>query len=177
MSDEEKTEMVEEKKEEQKAEKTEKGKKPTIEELQKEIESLNRSLTNKTEEASRVHEKLTKFEQAEEEKRLAELSETEKLQNQITEKSNELTRAQQELEQLKLDNQKREIANEVGLPAEFALRIKGATPEEMGEDAKSMLDAMSKKAKPNLKTTNPGPNALSDTETREERLKRLGLAR
>jgi len=175
MSDEVKTETVEEKKEEVKQEaKTEKVEVKTPEELQVELETLKRSLQNKTEEAIRVHEKLDKYEKVEQEKRDAELSEIEKLQKQIDEKTKELETTQSELEQMKLNEKKREVAQEIGLPPAFALRIQGATPEEMKADAQALLDAMPK-GKSLTSLTNPDSNLTSKNETDAQRAKRLGL--
>lgn len=46
------------------------------------------------------------------------------------------------------------IAAKVGLPAVFADRLKGETPEEMEADAKAILEAL---PKPAQKPTQPGP--------------------
>ncbi|MFA5150964.1 MAG: hypothetical protein WC554_00245 [Clostridia bacterium] len=121
-------------------------------------------------------DKLSKFEEAERQRKEAEMTETEKLQLQISEKEKSLTQIQSELEQLKLNEKKREIAEEVGLPTLFALRIQGTTPEEMKADAMVLLGAIPK-IKTTINATNPGNNSLSDKETDEERRKRLGLSR
>jgi hypothetical protein len=121
-------------------------------------------------------DKLSKFEEAEKQRKEAEMTETEKLQLQISEKEKSLTQIQSELEKLKLNEKKREIAEEVGLPTLFALRIQGTTPEEMKADAMVLLGAIPK-IKTTINATNPGNNSLSDKETDEERRKRLGLSR
>jgi predicted RNase H-like nuclease (RuvC/YqgF family) len=173
---EDKTEMVEKEEIKETPKIDEKSKPKTAEELQIEIDALNRSLANKTEEAQRVHKKLEDFETAEKQKKDAEMTEMEKLQASIVEKENDLKKTTSELEQLKLNEKKREIAEEVGLPTLFALRIQGTTPEEMKADAMVLLGAIPK-IKTTINATNPGNNSLSDKETDEERRKRLGLSR
>lgn len=121
-------------------------------------------------------DKLSKFEEAERQRKEAEMTEMEKLQLQISEKEKSLMQIQSELEQLKLNEKKREIAEEVGLPTPFALRIQGTTPEEMKADAMVLLGAIPK-IKTTLNATNPGGNALPNKETVEEQRKRLGLSR
>ena len=70
------------------------------------------------------------------------MSETERLQA-------ELADAQRRADELATKQAQRDAAEKVGLPAVFAERIKGATPEEMEADAKLLLDNMPKaKQKP-----------------------------
>lgn len=159
---------------ENKPEMTEKVK--TAEELQEEINALSRSLANKTEEAQRVHKKLEDYEKAEENKRKAEMTEMEKLQDKIGETETALKQKTDELEQMKLNEVKRGIAEEVGLPTPFALRIQGETPEDMKADAQALLDAMPK-VKATIPSTIPGANAQHLKETDVERRQRLGLSR
>lgn len=66
------------------------------------------------------------------------------------------------------------IAAKVGLPAAFADRLKGETPDEMEADAKAILEAL---PKPTQKPATPGPvnpGANGKTgETKEQRDERL----
>ncbi len=147
----------------------------TIESLQVELDTANRSLVNKTEEAKRVHGKLEEYEKADEQKKLDEMTEMEKLQVQLSEKDTALSEKSKEIETFKLNEQKRKIAKEIGLPDAFALKINGATPEEMEIDAKAMLGAMPKGAKVPF-ITNP-PSGSETNETDVEKKKRLGMIR
>ena len=140
----------------------------TAEELHKALAEAQRSLKNKSEEATRVHAKLQRFEAAEEERRKAELSEIERLKL-------DLEQAQTKARQAELSALKREIADKTGLPAALALRLTGETPEALEADAKALLEALPKKTAPNINPTNPG--TTTQGETREERNRRLGLAR
>jgi len=135
----------------------------SIEEMQAEIDKLTRSLANKTEESDRVHKKLEKYQREEDERKRAELSEIERI-------TLERDSFKTEIEQLKLSEQKRKVAEAVGLPALFASRIQGGTPEEMETDARALLDAM---PKVKITTTLPGGSKLPEQETPEETYKRL----
>ena len=112
-------------------------------------------------------DKLSKFEEAEKQRKEAEMTETEKLKVRAE-------TAEAQTAKLLLEKQRGEVAAKVGLPAILADRIKGETPEEMEEDAKQMLTVIPKQ-KLNVSTTNPGQNALGQQETNAERAKRLGL--
>lgn len=85
-------------------------------------------------------EKLAKLEKEAEEKRKAELSESERLKL-------EKDQAEKKAAALELKDMQRTAADKAGLPAEFADRLKGTTPEEMAEDAKKLLEAMPKQEK------------------------------
>lgn len=109
---------------------------------------------------------LERLRQLEDERKKAELSETDRLKAELAERD-------AKLKQLTIKTQQQEIAGKVGLPAEFAKRIQGETPEAMEADAKAMLDALPKgKAAPNVGATSPGEKAITG-ETEAERLKRL----
>ena len=112
-------------------------------------------------------DKLSKFEEAEKQRKEAEMTETEKLKVRAE-------TAEAQTAKLLLEKQRGEVAAKVGLPPILADRIKGETPEEMEEDAKQMLTVIPKQ-KPNVSTTNPGQNALGQQETNAEKAKRLGL--
>jgi hypothetical protein len=85
----------------------------------------------------------------------------------------ELNDAKAVLAQKDLDEKKRKIAKEVGLPDELALRIQGATDEELKADAEAVLKAIPQAQKqPGIKPLNPGPDA-NNNETREQAKQRL----
>ena len=173
MSDETQTEKVEKDEEAPTTETVEPTQEPeakTVDELQKELEAAKRSLQNKTDEAKRVHGKLTKFEKAEEERKRAELSEMEKLQA-------DLSQAQADLKFATLTNLKRTVAEKTGLPAALFDRLKGETLEDLEADANALLEALpeaAKKKAPVLNTSNPGSTLPTD-ESDEERRRRLGI--
>ena len=110
-------------------------------------------------EAAKLQKKLADYEQQEDERKKAELSEIDRLK---LEKQD----AEQELAHLKLDKLRREIAEKVKLPFALADRIKGETSEEMEADARLLFENL---PKPTSKTgvTNPGAQA---TEPKVERL-------
>ena len=112
-------------------------------------------------------DKLSKFEEAEKQRKEAEMTETDKLKVRAE-------TAEAQTAKLLLEKQRGKVAAKVGLPLILADRIKGETPEEMEEDAKQMLTVIPKQ-KLNVSTTNPGQNALGTQETNAERAKRLGL--
>ena len=138
----------------------------TVEELMAENKKIAKALKDANFEAANRRKKLEAFEKAEEERKLAELSETERLKA-------ELGKRDSELQELTTKQQQREAADKVGLPPIFADRIKGKTPEEMEADAQTLLEAMPKgKAAPNAGATSPGDQAITG-ETEAEKRKRL----
>lgn len=147
---------------------------PKVEDLQEEVKKLTLKVKNKSEEAKRVHDKLESFEKAEKVKGLADLSEIDKLKVQLDEKSNALLESQTSLKEMKLNEQKINIAAEVGLPAVLSLRIKGETPEEMKADAQALVEGLPKK-QARIPVTLPGENATKPEESVSEALNRLGL--
>ena len=147
---------------------------PTVEDLQETIDKLTLKVANKTEEAKRVHGKLEAFEKAEKEKGLDDLSEIGKLQAQLSEKDAALLEAKTSLKKMKLNEQKINIAAEVGLPAVLSLRIQGETPEEMEEDARALMEGLPKK-QARIPVTLPGENASKPERSVAEQLNDLGL--
>ena len=139
----------------------------TVEELKARLDEAERRAKNKADEADRHFKKLAKFEQEEAKRKEAEMTEIE-LANK---RAQELEAKVKQLETNKLQH---DIATKVGLPAVFADRIRGETPEEMEADAKILLEAQPKqKAAPNTGATNPGEKAGSgdDFETAHKRWK------
>ena len=142
---------------------------PKVEDLQKEIKTLNRKVVNKTEEAKRVHDKLDAFEKADKERELEDLSEIDKLKAELDEKSTALLETQTSLKEKTLNEQKMKVAADAELPPILALRIRGETPEEMEEDARALKEGL-KKRPLQISVTNPGNNATPIQKSVKERL-------
>ena len=136
-------------------------------ELQAQIDKMEKALKDANREAADRRKKLDAYEKAEQSRKDAELSESQRLQKEV-----ETLRAQAERTNREL--MQRDIAAEVGLPAIFAARITGEDKDAMLADAKSMYDVLRGKNGPSLSATNPG-SGQSRSETDEERRKRLGL--
>lgn len=117
-------------------------------------------------EAEKLRKRVDAYEKGEAERKKAEMSEIERLQLELEE-------AKTKARQAELATIQRDIADKTGLPAAFANRLRGETPEELEEDAKALLEALPKKTAPNLNPTNPG--GATGGETDAERRKRLGL--
>jgi hypothetical protein len=167
MPDEETTETVEQEKQVETTEEVEQE-----EEFDKERAMATiRKLREFEKQASRLEKENEALKKAEADRKKAEMSEMDRLQAERDE-------AQTELERLKLNEQKRSIAREVGLPDELALRIRGETVEEMKADAEMLKEVIPEPAepgkKPKINPTNPGTTP-SQAETDEQRRKRLGL--
>jgi len=125
-----------------------------------------KKLRESEKQAKKDRAQLERLQSLEEERKQAELSETDRLKAQLQERD-------AKLKKLTIESEQQKVAIEVGLPILFADRIKGETPEDMKADAKILLDAMPKqKAAPNTGATNPGENAGSG-ETDEQKRKRL----
>jgi len=138
----------------------------TLEELKAENERLLLHAKNKEEEAARHFKKIQSFEQAEQAKKDAELSELDK------EKKARVA-LEAENKTLKINQLKQSTASKLGLPEVLALRLQGETPEEIEADAKQLLETLPKKPNP-ASATNPGGDHQV-TETDAERRKRLGI--
>lgn len=159
MSEEEKTEMVEEPKQEEAQEIIEAQEQE--EEFDKERAMATiKNLRKFEKEAKKAQERLARYEQEEQERKKAELSEIDRLKLEKQE-------AEQKLAELTREKQRREIAEKVKLPFALADRIKGETPEEMEADAKQLFESLPKPVTPKTGVTNPGAQA---TEPAVERL-------
>lgn len=127
-----------------------------------------KSALDKEREANKTNkgalEKLAKFEEAEKKRIEAEMTEMEKMQKRAEE-------AESKWKEYETKENKRKIAQEVGLPLELADRIRGETPEEMKADAQTLLAVVPKA--PKISATNPGQNATGQSETDEEALRRI----
>ena len=97
--------------------------------------------------------------QAEEKKRAdAQLSETERLQKERDE-------IKAENAKIKSDLLRREVVDEVGLPATFATRLQGSTKEELLADAKELAKTLPQlKVAPKVPVTNPANGTTVNTE-------------
>jgi chromosome segregation ATPase len=138
----------------------------TVEELKARLEEAERRAKNKAEEAERHFRKLTKLEQEEAKRKEAEMTEIELANKRAQE-------LEAKVRQLEISRLQHDIAAKVGLPAIYADRLKGETPEELEADAKLLLDAQPKqKAAPNSGATNPGEKAGAN-ETWAQRKQRL----
>jgi hypothetical protein len=153
-------------KETEKQEVKEPVKEPTLEELKLELAQAKQHATNKEEEAARHFKKIQSFEQAEQAKKDAELSELDK------EKKARVA-LEAENKKIKLDLLKQSTASKLGLPEILANRLQGETPEEIEADAKQLLETLPKKPNP-ASATNPGGDRQV-AESDAERRRRLGI--
>ena len=142
---------------------------PTREELEEQLATAEKSLKNKTEEATRVHKKLEVHEAADKKRKEENMTESEKLKVRADE-------LEAENETLKLESRRLEVATATGLPLVFADRLNGETTEEMTEDAEKILAVIpeAKKIIPKIDPTNP-KGAKQANETDAQRRRRLGL--
>jgi multidrug efflux pump subunit AcrA (membrane-fusion protein) len=138
----------------------------TLDELQAENARIQAALKEANKEAAARRKKLDEFEKAEEARKLAELSETDRLKQ-------ELTQAQMKLEAATRTELQRSVADELGLPVALATRLVGSDREAMLTDGRAMLEALPKTGAP--KTTPTNPSGASKGETDEQRKLRLGL--
>lgn len=135
-------------------------------------ERLN-ELRNIEKQAKKDAKELELYRQKEREREEAEMTELQKAQKQLED-------LQVQNANLQRDFWRREAAAQANLPSIFADRIKGATLEEMLEDAKKLADVLpkSKQQMPTLKSTNPanGEKVETDAEKRERLFGRQGNA-
>jgi len=119
-------------------------------------------------EARMLKKKLDAYEKAEQERKEAEMSEMEKLKAQYD-------KAQAELSRIQKNQQKREIAQKVGLPEALALRIQGDDEEAMEADAKKLAEALPKpEVKKVMSPTQPGVGAQQGETYEQKRARILG---
>jgi hypothetical protein len=103
---------------------------------------------------------------AQKQKEEAEMTELQKLNKRLAETESELVATRRA-------SLAANIAAKVGLPAVFADRLKGETPEDMEADAKAILEALPKQSKPQPgPVANPGMNGQVG-ETAAQRQARL----
>ena len=127
-------------------------------------QALIDKLDAEAKEGKKAAKRLAELEAKEKERAEAELSELEKANKKLAELEKKLVQsAYRELQ--------KSVADKVGLPSAFALRIQGETEEDMIEDAKSMLAAIPAKVPPKTDITNP--SGYQTGETDEAKRKRL----
>ena len=136
----------------------------TPEQLKAELETLRKALKEANREAADRRKKLDAIEEAENKRKEAELTEAQKLKKTLDETVNELAT-------LKANELKRKVGAKHNLPEALAIRLQGATEEELDADAKQVLDALPKPAKPSPGPVNPGTGG-STKPTDAERLAR-----
>lgn len=111
----------------------------------------------------KLTKKLTALEEAEQKRKEAEMTETEKLKSRAE-------TAESKLNELEKKEKKRVAAEKAGLPIEFADRLQGETPEELEADAKILAEKLPKKSDVKIMSTTPGENATNRSKTDYEQL-------
>jgi hypothetical protein len=129
---------------------------------------MEAALKKANHEAAANRKKLEAYEQDEQKRRQAEMTELEKAQQRAAELENELA-------MLRLKELQRKAARDAGLSADLAERLKGATLDELQQDAAELAKLLPKKTPPGVPPTNPGSGAEGKKETDAERRKRLGI--
>lgn len=119
------------------------------EQIQAELARVQAALKDANNEAASRRKKLEAYEAAEAKRKEAEMTELEKAQAKLA--ALEAKTKAYEFEKLQSA-----AASKVGLPAAYADRLRGETPEELEADAKLLLEAMPKKSTPAIPATNPG---------------------
>ena len=149
--------------------------KPTVPETTEEPFDAARAmaLINKLREENKAlkpkAKKADDYEAAEQQRREAELTEAEKLRKELEKTKADLARREHEAMQAT-------IAARVGIPAVFAARLTGETPEDMEADAKAILAEIQrlKPAAPAVGATNPGSNATANETPKQKRERLMG---
>jgi len=126
-------------------------------------------LRKEAKESEKLQKKLKQFEDAEAKRKEAEMSEIEKAQK----RAEDAESRSQILERKELQ---RTAAISVGISLDLSDRLRGETLEELEKDAEGLKaffpDA---KSQGKLNATVPGSGGKQVTETREQKLQRLGL--
>lgn len=138
---------------------------PSPTDLAAELERTKLALKGANKEAAERRKRLEELEQAETKRKESEMSETDKLKKALAE-------TETKLKQMERTSLQRAAAEKIGLPAVFANRLQGETPEELEADAKAILEALPKAQQPKGNPTNPGANATQG-ETDVQRLARI----
>jgi hypothetical protein len=139
----------------------------TVEELQAENEKLAKALKDANKEAANRRKKLDEYEKAEQAKAEAEKTDLQKAHERAE-------KAEAEKKALELKVMRRDVAAKYSLPEALIDRLKGETPEELEEDAKSLLEGLPKgEVKPKAKTNPTNPAGGSETETTAQKKERI----
>ena len=105
------------------------------------------------------------------------LAKNQKWEKLANERDKELQAAQARLKELELNELRTKAAAKYQLPLEIAARLRGETLEELEKDAEELKALIPEaKSQGKLNPTVPGGSGQQVTETREQKLKRLGLA-
>lgn len=130
------------------------------------VKRMEAALKKANHEAAASRKRLEAFEQAEQERKQAEMTELEKAQQKAAQLESELTT-------LRLKDLQRQAAKEAGIPADLSERLRGATLEDLKADAEELAKLLPKSAKtpPTVPATNPG--AASNGETDAQRRSRI----
>ena len=162
MSEEEKTEMVEQ--EEVKEPEPQPEPEQPEEEFDKERAMATiKNLRKFEKEAKKLQDKIALYEQEQDERKKAELSEIDRL-------TLEKREAEQKLAELTRKELQRTVAEQTKLPMALADRIKGETPEEMEADALRLVESLPKPGKPSTGVANPGSQASEQKSWQEPRI-------
>lgn len=136
----------------------------SLDSLKQQMADMAAALKKANKEAAKYRHQASQFEDAEQKRKEAEMSEMEKLQAK-------LAQAESELQRVTLDRLKQRIATEMGLPAALASRLQGADEDELKADAEALLKTLPKQQQaPQIKPTNPGANAQDAKPTDKQRL-------
>jgi hypothetical protein len=138
----------------------------TVESLKAQLETVAKALKEANSEAAKRRKRLDELETAETQRKQAAMTEAERMKA-------ELERTQAELKLTQRAILQRAVADETGLPAVFADRLRGETPDELRQDAEALLKSIPKQPKPQPGTTNPGSGRTGETDA--QRRMRLGL--
>ena len=121
-----------------------------------------KKLREQEKKAIKLEKELNVFREQEEQRKLGEMSEIDRLKLEKQE-------ADRKLYQLTQEKLRHDIAKKVNLPEGLADRIKGETPEEIESDALSLLESLPKPGAPKTSATNPGAVA-SGPSWKEDRI-------
>jgi len=130
------------------------------------VKRMEAALKKANHEAAASRKKLEAFEQAEQAKREAEMTELQKAQKRAEELELELTT-------LRLKELRRQAAKNAGISVDLAERLRGATLEDLQADADELAKLLPKSTKtpPPVPATNPGQANTGETD--EQRRARL----
>jgi chromosome segregation ATPase len=138
----------------------------TVESLKAQLETVAKALKEANNEAAKRRKRLDELEAEETKRKQDAMTESERIKA-------ELEQTQKELKQTQRAILQRTVADETGLPAVFADRLRGETPDELRQDAEALLKSIPKQPKPQPGTTNPGSGRAGETDA--QRRVRLGL--
>jgi len=132
--------------------------------------ALIHKLRDENREFGKVQKRLEAFEQAEQERKQAEMTELEKANQKAAQ-------LEAELRTLRLKELQRKAAREAGLPLDLAERLQGETLDDLQADAAELAKVIPKSTKtpPPVPPTNPGPAARGGETDDQRRARLLGI--